>query len=510
MAIILNQFLESLHAPFLWAVTAVLLFLITTSTKGAKKLKLPPSPPGLPIIGNLHQLGRLPHHALRDIARKHGPIVYLRLGHARAVVASSTEAASQFLKTHDRIFAGRPQFDAGELMAYGSRDITFSNYGPHWRNIKKICAIKLFSARKIDSLRWLRKEEVALLLQSIGDSARLREPVNVASAIASLNTGMMCRILFGSKLEEGSMLRSAVREALKLAGAFNLGDYFPVIRGLDIQGLRRRMKEVHGMMDAFLDRKIEERIGSDVGPETMTQQDGDFIDVLLAELVDGGADSPLDCMAVKAIIVDMLVGGIDSGTVIMEWILSELMKKPQSMKKLQNEIESVVGLDRMVDESDLPKLGYLDMVVKEGFRLHPPGPLLVPHLAVEDSVIMGYDIPKNTHVMVNVWAIGRDPKYWADPEEFYPERFMDSNVDISGTDLRVIPFGSGRRLCPGVYMGMMVVRLVIAQMVHCFDWELPNGMSPEDLDMEEEYGLTVFRKNSLVAVPTHRLRGDVA
>ncbi|KAK1276416.1 Cytochrome P450 71B37 [Acorus gramineus] len=204
----------------------------------------------------------------------------------------------------------------------------------------------------------------------------------------------------------------------------------------------------------------------------------------------------------------MLVGGIDSGTVIMEWILSELMK-PQSMKKLQNEIESVVGLDRMVDESDLPKLGYLDMVVNEGFRLHPPVPLLVPHLAMEDSVIMGYDIPKNTHVIVNVWAIGRDPKYWADPKKFIPERFMDLNVDVSGMDFRVIPFGSGRRRCPGVHLGMVVVRLVTAQLVHCFNWEFPNGMSLEDLDMEKEFGLSVPRKNSLVAVPTYPMKDSV-
>ncbi|KAK1276408.1 Cytochrome P450 76C4 [Acorus gramineus] len=184
------------------------------------------------------------------------------------------------------------------------------------------------------------------------------------------------------------------------------------------------------------------------------------------------------------------------------------MKKPQLMRKLQEEIERVVGLERMVEESDLAKLKYLDMVVKEGFRIHPAGPLIAPHLAMEDCVVMGYDIPKNTRVIVNVWAIGRDMGSWTDPEEFIPERFMDLNVDVCGTDFRVIPFGSGRRRCPGVHLGMVIVRLMTAHLVHCFDWELPNRMSPEDLDMEEEFGLSVPRKNSLVAVPTYRLHGD--
>ncbi|KAK1276411.1 Premnaspirodiene oxygenase [Acorus gramineus] len=512
MATILNHLLAflkefsstNLTAAFLWLATAVLMLLITsTRSRGAKKQTLPPSPPGLPIIGNLHQLGRLPHRALRDIARKHGPVVYLRLGLARAVVATSPEAASQFLKTHDANFASRPPSDAGEFISYGSRDITFCEYGSHWRNIKKFCTMKLLSAHKIDSFSWLRKEELIHLVQSIRDSASRREAVDVASALASFSTNMMCRMIFGERFEDDSMLKTAVKETMATSGAFNVSDFFPFVGRLDLHGLRQRMKKVNRMFDDIFERVIEERLRS-----TTTQQQQNFMDILLATLADAEGDIPLDRVAMKAILLDMFVGAIDTGSVMIEWILAELMKKPLLMRKLQEEIERAIGLERMVDESDLSKLGYLDMVIKEGFRLHPPAPLLAPHLAMKDSVIMGYDILKNTRVIVNAWAIGRDPESWTDPEEFIPERFTDLNVDIGGTDFKIIPFGSGRRRCPGMHLGAAVVQLVMAQLVHCFDWELPNGMPPEDLDMEEEFGLTVPRKNSLVAVPTYRLLGD--
>ncbi|KAK1285631.1 Costunolide synthase [Acorus calamus] len=469
-------------ALLLVALATALLSLLITLKRGVKKQNLPPSPPGLPIIGHLHKLGCLPHRALRDIARKYGPVVHLHLGLCPTVVVTSPDAASYVLRTQDTTFASRPPSLAGEFIFYGSRDIIF---GPHWRSIKKLCTIKLLSAHKIDSLSWLRKEEVALLVRSIRDSTGRREPVDLASALSSLITDMICRMIFGRKIEAGSMLKVAAREIMTTWGAENVGDFFPFLGWLDVQGLRHRMKEVNRTLDEYFERVIDERL-----LRFTTQQQQDFLDVLLTTLVEGKADTPLDRVSVKAILLDMLIAAIDPTAIMIEWILSELMKKPQLMRKLQEEIEKVVGLDRMVEESDFAKLKYLDMVVKEGFRLHPVAPLMAPHLAVEDCVVMGYDVPKNTRVIVNAWAIGRDPGSWTDPEEFIPERFTDLNVDVGGTDFTVIPFGSGRRRCPGVHLGMVVVRLVTAQLVHCFDWELPNGMSPEDLDMEEEFGIS--------------------
>ncbi|KAL0461189.1 UNVERIFIED_CONTAM: cytochrome [Sesamum latifolium] len=196
---------------------------------------------------------------------------------------------------------------------------------------------------------------------------------------------------------------------------------------------------------------------------------------------------------------------MDTSAAATEWAFSELIRHPHVMKKLQNELETVVGLDQMVEESHLDRLEYLDFVVKETFRLHPIAPLLVPHESMEDCVIDGFHIPKGSRTMVNIWAIGRDPNVWPDPEAFKPERFIGSNIDIRGRDFRLIPFGSGRRSCPGLQLGLTVVRLVVAQLVHCFDWELPNGMLPSDLDMSEHFGLVTSRAKHLMVIPRYRL-----
>ena len=203
---------------------------------------------------------------------------------------------------------------------------------------------------------------------------------------------------------------------------------------------------------------------------------------------------------------DMLAGSMDTSATVIEWALSELMKNPQVKKKLQKELEDVVGLERMVEESDLDGLEYLDMVLKESLRLHPVAPLLLPHEATEDCTINGFDIPRKSRVIVNVWAMGRDPSVWIDAEKFFPERFAGSNIDVRGRDFQLIPFGSGRRVCPGMQLGLIVVRLVVAQLVHCFDWELPDKMQPNELDMTEEFGLTTPRAKHLLAIPTYRLR----
>ena len=202
----------------------------------------------------------------------------------------------------------------------------------------------------------------------------------------------------------------------------------------------------------------------------------------------------------------MLAASMDTSATATEWAISELIKHPRVLNKVQKELETVVGLDRMVEESDLERLEYLDMVVKETLRLHPVAPLLVPHAAMEDCTVDGFHIPNKSRIIVNAWAIGRDPNSWTDPEKFYPERFVGSSIDLRGRDFQLIPFGSGRRGCPGLQLGLTVVRLLVAQLVHCFDWELPNGMHHTELDMVEEFGLTTPRANHLRAIPTCRLQ----
>ncbi|TKY60341.1 Cytochrome P450 CYP736A12 [Spatholobus suberectus] len=211
---------------------------------------------------------------------------------------------------------------------------------------------------------------------------------------------------------------------------------------------------------------------------------------------------------IKAIMLDMLAGSMDTSATAIEWTISELLKNPRVMKKVQMELETVVGMKSKVEESDLDKLEYLDMVIKESMRIHPVGPLLIPHQSIEDCMVGDFFIPKKSRVIVNAWTIMRDPRAWDDAEKFWPERFEGSSIDVRGRDFQLIPFGSGRRGCPGMQLGLTVVRLAVAQLVHCFDWKLPNNMLPTELDMTEEFGLAMPRANHLLAIPTYRLSNE--
>lgn len=214
----------------------------------------------------------------------------------------------------------------------------------------------------------------------------------------------------------------------------------------------------------------------------------------------------IDRVTIKAILLDLITGGYDTATTTLEWALTELIRQPRVMLHLQEELRSIVGNNRMVEEMDLPKLVYLDMVVKETLRLHPVAPLLVPRESMEDIVIDRYYMPKKSRILVNVWAIGRDPNVWSDNvEEFLPERFIDRNIDLQGHDFQLIPFGAGRRLCPGLKLGLISIKYVLAQLMHCFDWELPSGVSSNKLDMNEKFGISLPRETHLFAMPTYRL-----
>ncbi|KAF4367371.1 hypothetical protein F8388_025789 [Cannabis sativa] len=293
---------------------------------------------------------------------------------------------------------------------------------------------------------------------------------------------MSCRMVLGKKYSDEEFdpkgFKEIIKELMYLGATPNLGDYIPFLAPLDLQGLTKRMKVVQKVFDEFFEGIIDEHIQSKAKDDHEAK---DFVN-------------------------DVLVGSIDTSSTAVEWAISELIKHPTTMKKLQEELKNKVGMERMVEESDLENLPYLDMVVKESMRLHPVAPLLIPHATIEDCTVNGFNIPRNSRVIINFWTIGRDPKYWNEPEMFIPERFSGSDIDFKGRNFEFIPFGSGRRSCPGMQLGLTVVRLMVAQLVHCFDWELPDGMMASELDMSEEFGLTTPRAKHLVAIPNYRLK----
>lgn len=199
----------------------------------------------------------------------------------------------------------------------------------------------------------------------------------------------------------------------------------------------------------------------------------------------------------------MFAGGTDTTAVTLEWAMAELIKHPDVMEKARAEVRTVVGKKAKIDEEDLHQMYYLKLIIKETLRLHPVAPLLVPRESTRDVAICGYHIPAKTRVLINAWAIGRDPNSWDNAEEFLPERFANSSVDFKGQDFQLIPFGAGRRGCPGIAFGISSVELTLANLLYWFNWELPNVLTKDDLDMSEAVGITVHMKFPLHLVPKY-------
>ncbi|CAJ1951867.1 unnamed protein product [Sphenostylis stenocarpa] len=495
------------------SIPAIFLVIILTFIIALCQEKLPhtlaPGPKPLPIIGNLHLLGKLPHRALQSLATKYGPIMSFKLGQVPAIVVSSPETAELFLKTHDTVFASRPKIQASESLSHGSKGLAFSEYSAYWRNMRKLCTLQLLSASKVEMFAPLRREELAELVRSLKNSAASREVVDLSELVGELMENIVYRMVLGRTNDDRFDLKGLVHEVMNLVGAFNLADYMPWLGVFDPQGIRRRLKKASKSFDEVLEKMIEEHESD--SRDRHEKRGKDFVDILLS-LMNQPIDlhdhqNIIDRTQIKSIVLDIITAAFDTSSTTVEWAMSQLLRHPSAMKRLQHELETVVGMNRHVEETDLEKLPFLNMVVKETLRLHPVAPLLLPRECREDVTIDGYFIKKKSRVIVNAWAIGRDPKVWDNAEIFDPTRFHNNNVDIRGNDFRVIPFGSGRRGCPGIHSGLTTVKIVLGQLVHCFDWVLPLGMSPNELDMHEIFGLTTPRKKHLLTRPIYRLVG---
>ncbi|MBA0849541.1 hypothetical protein Goshw_017249, partial [Gossypium schwendimanii] len=293
-----------------------------------------------------------------------------------------------------------------------------------------------------------------------------------------------------------------VKEFVEALGGFSITDLFPSIKLLPmISGMRAKLERCHHDLDMMLESIIEEHRASNANLGNSDDETDDLLDVLLNLQDHGGLEFPLTTENIKAVILDMLIAGTETSSTAVEWAMSEMMKNPRILEKAQAEVRQVYDRTGEVNESDLHELKYLKLVIKETLRLHPPLPLLIPRENSERCEINGYEIPAKTKVIVNAWAIGRDSNYWIEAERFNPERFIHSSVDYKGANFEFIPFGAGRRMCPGMSYGMAVVELSLAQLLYHFDWKLPNGMKNEDLDMTEAFGASVRRKSDLYLIP---------
>ncbi|KAL7099120.1 hypothetical protein ACP275_09G062900 [Erythranthe tilingii] len=471
--------------------------------------KLPPGPWKLPLIGNMHSLlGSVPHRALQALSLKFGPVMHLQLGELSAVIISSPEAAKQVMKTHDINFASRPSIIVPEILSYNCTSISFSPYGDHWRQLRKICTSELLTAKRVQSFRSIREEVFLGLATWLAAANNYKEgsppAVNLTEKLFSSSYALISRTTLGKKTEVKERLLPIIKQAFVLAAGFNIADVYPSVKLVQMMsGLRRKVKKLHQEADKIFDEIINEhKLAAAINNAEEREKQQDLVDVLLS-FQDDGLDLSLTDDTIKAVILDML-GGNGTPPTTLDWAMAEMMRNPRIMKKAQDEVRRVFD-DKLgyVDESNIDELKYLKSIIKEALRLHPPVPLLLPRKCTKKCEIDGYEIPVDTKIIVNAWAISRDPKYWENPDCFEPERFLDDlvQVDYKGNHFEYIPFGAGRRICPAISLGIANVELPLAMLLYHFDWMLPHGMKHNEMDMAEEFGASAKRAKDLYVVP---------
>ncbi|KAH9620435.1 hypothetical protein KSS87_004127 [Heliosperma pusillum] len=462
----------------------LLLHKFKLNNKHEPPLRPPPGPKGLPFIGNLHQYDvATPHEYFAKLGKVYGPVIGLTLGHVPVVVVQSAEMAKEVMQTQDLNFCSRPKLVGMHRLSYNGLDIAFAPYSDYFREVKKLAVVHLLSSKRVESFGPIRRDEVSRLIKKVSLLSSSSQVVNLGELLMSYGSTNICRIAFGKRYEEDEGPRSKfhgiLNEMQALFVAFFYTDYFPYLGWLDkLTGQFSRIERVLKNMDNFYDELIRDHLD----PNRPKTEQEDIIDVLLQLKKQRSFAFELTFDHIKAILMIIFVAGTDTSSAMVEWAMTELVKNPESLKKVQDEIRNVAQNKDCIGEEDLQKLEYFKAVIKETFRLHPATPLLVIRETIRKATLNGYDIKPKTLVHVNVWAIGRDPELWEDPEVFKPERFMGSSIDFRGQDFELASFGAGRRICPGLALGVANLELALANLLYSFNWELPFGVRKEDID----------------------------
>ncbi|XP_027345432.1 licodione synthase-like [Abrus precatorius] len=482
---------------------------------------LPPSPLlWVPVIGHMHLLGPLLHHSLHRLSLRYGPLFSLRLGSVPCVVVSSPHFAKQFLQTNELAFSCRLESTAIKRLTYEC-SLAFAPYGDYWRFIKKLSMNELLGSRSVNNFQHLRAHETRRFLKLLSQKAKACEAVNVTDEMLKLTNNVISRMILG----EAEEARDVVRGVTKIFGEFNVSDFIWLFKSFDFQGFGERIEDLFRRFDSLVEKVISKReeMRKNKAIENGESWRGegeikDFLNILLDYVDDESSEVKINRVHIKALIMDFFTAGTDTTATSTEWALVELIKNPSLLQQAREEIDKVVGKSRLVEESDFPNLPYLQAIVKETYRLHPPVPL-VTRRCVTECKIENYVIPKDTLLAVNVWSIGRNSNYWDNPLEFCPERFLnigegDSKglIDVRGQHFQLLPFGSGRRMCPGVNLAMQLVPALLGAIIQCFDFQVmeSKGVVLNDdnmvIDMDERPGLTAPRAHDLVCVPVERER----
>nr|KJB25704.1 hypothetical protein B456_004G205400 [Gossypium raimondii] len=444
----------------MYPVSYMILFqaLLAITRKLGRRAKLPPGPPPIPIFGNLFQLGDNPHKSLAKLASVHGDIMTLKLGQITTIVFSSATMAEEILQKHDAVSCNRTVPDAIRALRHHEVGLPWMPVSTTWRNHRKICKLHIFASHRLDANQYLRRTKVEQLL--------------------------------------ADEFREIVQGILEELRKPNFGDYFP-IANLDLQGNRRRMTiHLRKIMDLF-DNVIDERVELRRMSEYVSTND--LLDTLLQLSQENNQE--LDKNQIKHLILVLFTAATETTTSTIEWAMAELLHSPQALLEARRELKKIIGKGNLVEESNVTCLPYLQAIVKETLRLHPPAPFLIPRKAEADIEVHNFVVPKGAQVFINAWVIGRDPNFWEEPDLFRPERFIRSEMDVKGKDFGLIPFGGGRRICPGLPLAMRMLHSMLGTLIHSFDWELEDGVAPENLNMDEKFHFVLQKAKPLRAIP---------
>nr|AKH04263.1 putative hydroxylase [Taxus baccata] len=461
---------------------------------GRKGSKLPPGPLSLPIFGNWLQVGNdLNHRNLMMLAKKYGDVFMLRLGCRNLVVVSSPELAKQVLHTQGIEFGSRKNNLVFDIFTGNGQDMVFTVYGEHWRKMRRIMTLPFFTQKVVHYYREGWEDEIQKAVEDVrANETAFRSGIVIRKRLQLMLYNVMYRMMFDRRFEsqEDPLFVQAIsfnaqRSQLAQSFEYNYGDFIPILRPF-LRGYLNKCKDLQSRRLAFFnDIFIQERRKILEKGEQMTTK------CAIDHILEAEKKGEINEKNVVYIVENINVAAIETTLWSMEWALAELVNHPEVQRKVRSEVESIVGRGAAVKEADIEKLPYLQAVVKETLRLHTPIPLLVPHMNLDDASLGGFSIPRESKVVVNAWWLANNPEWWDDPSEFRPERFMEEERETEAAvggkvDFRFLPFGMGRRSCPGIILALPVLGLVIGRLLQNFELIPPPGR--EKIDLSEKGG----------------------
>ncbi|VFQ58397.1 unnamed protein product [Cuscuta campestris] len=501
--------IQSISVAAAAALLAAWAFCLLLAKSIRRRRNLPPGPLPLPVIGSLHLLGDKPHISISRLSAKYGPVMNLKLGTVNTVVISSPAAAKEALQKQDSYFsASRGVPDAVRAHDHHHYSVIFLPISPEWRALRKSLTSNMFSGSKLDANHKLRDRKIQDLISYCRKMSRGGEAVDIGREAFKTSLNLLSNTIFSKDLcdpdsDSAKEFKDLVWSILVETGKPNLADYFPVLGVLDPQGVRRRSSRHLAMVLRVFKDLIDERAAAQgkilVGGCGDGRHDDDVLDSLLGIGQEG--EAPFSSTQIQHLFADLFIAGTDTSSNTIEWAMSELLRNPETMAKAQSELREVLGKGKMIHETDIPRLPFLQCIVKETFRLHAPSAFLIPRRVEQNLTLFGHTIPKGSQILINIWAIGRDPSVWEAPLAFKPERFLGLGMDFRGQDFELLPFGTGRRMCPGLPMAVRMVHVMLGSLLNSFRWRIEGGVLPNDLDMEEKFGVTLAKAHPLRAIP---------